>query len=157
MAAFFTATGRAHILSKFQGVAAPTNYYLVLITAAAAADEDTATFLGLTEIAAGNGYSSGGISVDPNATDFPTLTVDNGSGQTELLMKTFELLATGGPIPASGAGISQIVLTDDDAVLNDRPVYHVWDIPAALSPPLVLQANASPHEILPGRMYLENV
>jgi hypothetical protein len=149
----FTHTGRAHFLAKARGVAAPTNYHLVFITSAVAADEDTATFSGLTEIAAGNGYSSGGISLDPNTTDFPTLTVDNGSDESELLVKQIEVDASAGPIPASGDGVAQILLTDDNATLNSREVYLFWDV----DPAYVFPQDASAHTIDLGRIYAKNV
>ena len=47
-----------------------TTLYIALITSAVAPTVDTNTFSELTEIAAGNGYTAGGISLSRNSTDF---------------------------------------------------------------------------------------
>ena len=47
----------------FRGVTPPTNFYVALVTSATAPTADTNTFSELTEIAAGNGYTTGGYSL----------------------------------------------------------------------------------------------
>ena len=48
----------------------PTNFYIALVTSATAPDQDINTLSELTQIATGNGYSDGGYSLTPGATDF---------------------------------------------------------------------------------------
>lgn len=128
-----TVKGAAHFLAKARGVAAPTNYKLMLITNAATPTRDTQTFSGLTEIAAGNGYGSGGLTWNPNTTDFDQLVEDVSTNhRAELHLKDAVWTASGGPIPASGTGAYGMVLTDDNATINSREVYAYW--PATNAP-----------------------
>jgi hypothetical protein len=60
----------------FNAAALPTTFYAALVTSAGAPTADTNTLGELTEIAAGNGYTAGGISLSKNTTDFPSLTED---------------------------------------------------------------------------------
>ncbi|MCJ7776866.1 MAG: hypothetical protein MUP16_00910 [Sedimentisphaerales bacterium] len=53
----------------FPRTAMPTNLYVALVTAAVAPTVDTNTLGQLTEIAAGNGYTTGGYQLTPGATD----------------------------------------------------------------------------------------
>src|SRR4029434_11346309 len=56
--------------------AEPTALYLALVTSATAPTVDTNTKSELTEIANGNGYTTGGISLTRNATNFPVVEND---------------------------------------------------------------------------------
>ena len=71
----WTNKGKAHVLGvTFRGVSPPTNYYVALLTSASAPGVDTNTLSQLTEIAAGNGYTSGGYQLSRNSPDFDALT-----------------------------------------------------------------------------------
>lgn len=125
----WTNKGKAHVLDvTFRGTAAPTNYYVALVTSAAAPTADTNTLSQLTEITAGNGYTSGGISLTRNSTDFDSLVEDDTGDQGELQIKDLVWTASGGSIPGSGNGARYAVLTDDNVTVGSREVYIYWDL-----------------------------
>lgn len=74
----------------------------------------------LTEVANGNGYTTGGIAVALNSTDWPTETESDTAGRQyfERKLKTVSWTASGGNIPASGDGPKAVVLVDDAADPN---------------------------------------
>lgn len=104
----------------------PTVFYLLLVTADNVPTRSTNTFSELTEIAAGNGYTSGGISVARNTTDWDTSTENDSDNTLTILLKDETWTASGGSIPISGNAAAYVVLTDDNATLNSRDViaYH---------------------------------
>jgi hypothetical protein len=114
----------------YRGVTPPTNFYIALVTSAVAPNPDTNTFGELTQIAAGNGYTSGGIQLARNSTDFDVLTEDDVNDRALVQLKDIVWTATGGNIPASGAGARYAILTDDNAVLANREVINYWDLGA---------------------------
>ena len=74
----WTNKGKMSILDAyFRNNGAPTNFYVALVTSATAPDADTDTMGDVTEISAGNGYTSGGYQLSKNSTDFDTLTEDD--------------------------------------------------------------------------------
>lgn len=106
----------------------PTNRYVALVTSAAAPGPDTNTLGDLTQIATGNGYSDGGISLTPGATDYDVLTEDDGNDRGLIQIKDLVWTASGGPIPASGGGARYAVHTDDNGTVASREVEHYWDL-----------------------------
>jgi hypothetical protein len=125
----FTNKGKAFLLeSVFRGTALPTNYYVALVTSASAPTADTNTLSQLTEIAAGNGYTSGGISLTKNATDFDELNEDDSNDRGDMQIKDLVWTASGGSIPGSGDGARYAVLTDDNVTVGSREVYMWWDL-----------------------------
>jgi len=112
----------------FRNVGAPTNFYVALVTSATAPSATTNTLSDLTEIAAGNGYSSGGYQLTPNATDFDVLNENDVNNRGEIQIKDVTWTATGGSIPASGSGARYAVLTDDHATVGSREVIDYWDL-----------------------------
>lgn len=124
----WTNKGKALFLSTARGVALPTNFYVALVTSATAPIADTNTLSQLTEIAAGNGYTSGGISLTKNTTDFDVLTENDTNDRGELQIKDLVWTASGGSIPASGGGARYAVMTDDNVTVGSREVYHYWDL-----------------------------
>jgi hypothetical protein len=112
----------------FRNAAAPTNFYVALVTAAAAPGPDTNTLSDLTEIAAGNGYTAGGYSLSRNSTDFDSLTENDTDDRAELLIKDVVWTASGGPIPASGGGARYAVLLTDEGTVGNRQVVKYWDL-----------------------------
>lgn len=106
----------------------PTNFYLALVTAAAAPGPDTNILSDLTQIAAGNGYASGGYQLTPNTTDFDVMTEDDALDKAILQIKNIVWTAAGGAIPASGGAARYVVLTDDNVTVNSRQVIKYWDL-----------------------------
>lgn len=106
----------------------PTNFYLALVTSAVAPVADTNTFGQLTQIATGNGYTTGGFSLTPGATDFDVLTEDDTNDRGLIQIKDVVWTASGGPIPASGNGARYAVLTDDNVTEANREVLDYFDL-----------------------------
>jgi hypothetical protein len=125
----WTNKGKAKLLGwGYRGATIPTNFYVALVTSATAPIADTNTLSQLTEIAAGNGYTTGGYQLTPNGTDFDTLTEDDTADSGILMIKDLVWTASGGPIPASGNGARYAVLTDDNVTVGSREVYFYWDL-----------------------------
>ena len=125
----FTNRGKYHMLDvTFRNGTEPTSYYVALVTSAVAPTADTNTLSELTEIAAGNGYTSGGISVARNSTDFDTLTENDTNDRGEIQIKDLVWTASGGNLPASGSGARYAVLTDDNVTVGSRIVIAFWDL-----------------------------
>lgn len=134
----------------FRGVALPTNYYIILFTAASAPTKDTNTVSELTQIAAGNGYTAGGFQLSKNTTDFDTNTEDDTNDWALLQIKDVTWTAAGGTIPASGSGARYVGLTTDEATVADRQIIFWWDLGAdrsvASGQPFTLQDLAMRHK-----------
>lgn len=132
MASGWTNKGKALLLGiAFRDVAVPTNYYIGLVTDAATPGADTNTLSQLTEIADGNGYTTGGYSLTPGVTDFDTLTEDDSGDKGLVQIKDVVWTASGGSIPGSGDGARYAVLLDDNATVESREVYAWWDLDTA--------------------------
>src|SRR3990172_125690 len=86
----------------FRGTALPANVYIALVTSAVAPTVDTNTLGELTEIAAGNGYTTGGYQLTLNTTDFDTLIEDDTLDRALVQIKNVVWTASGGSIPPSG-------------------------------------------------------
>lgn len=110
----------------FRGATIPTNFYVALVTDAPT--PDTNVMSDLTEIAAGNGYTSGGYQLTPNSTDFDTLTEDDTNDLAKVLIKDVSWTASGGNIPSSGSDAAYAVLTNDNATVANRDVWAWWDL-----------------------------
>ena len=109
---------------------APTTYYVALVTSAVAPTADTNLMSELTEIAAGNGYTSGGQAVNRNSTDFDVLTEDDTNDRALVQIRDLVWTASGGNLPASGNGARYAVFTDDNATIANREVWAYWDLGA---------------------------
>lgn len=114
----------------FRNTGAPTNFFVALVTSAVTPTADTNTLSELTEIAAGNGYTSGGFSLSRNATDFDVLTEDDTNDKALVQVKDIVWTAAAGPIPASGSGARYAVLTTDEATVGNRQVIAFFDLSA---------------------------
>jgi hypothetical protein len=124
-----TNRGKFNMLGRyFRAVAFPTNLYIALVTSATAPVADTNLKSELTEIAGGNGYTTGGYSLTRNSTDFDVLTEDDGNDRALVQLKDIVWTAGGGPIPASGNGARYAVLTDDNATQGNREIEWFWDL-----------------------------
>lgn len=128
MASGWTNKGKARVLEiALANGSEPTAMNLALVTIAVAPTADLNTLGQLTEIAAGNGYTTGGISLTRNATNFPVVENDtNDRGDIDIPDQVWT--AAGGSIPASGAGARWAVLTDDNATIANREVWYWWDL-----------------------------
>jgi hypothetical protein len=125
----WTNRGKLSILDAyFRNNGAPTNFYVALVTSAVAPTADTNVLGDLTEIAAGNGYTSGGISLNRNATDFDTLTEDDANDRALIQIKDVVWTASGGTIPSGGDGARYAVLTDDNGTVANREVIGFWSL-----------------------------
>lgn len=105
-------------------------FAIFLATNAPPPTADTNLKTDLTEIATGNGYAAGGINVARNSTDWDTLTEDDTLDIAFTQLKDITWTASGGPIPASGAGARWAILTDQHATLASREVLVFWDLAA---------------------------
>jgi hypothetical protein len=125
----FTNKGKWHLFNTvFRNVAEKTNYYVALVTSAAAPTADTNTLSQLTEIAAGNGYTTGGFQLTPGSTDWDSITENDTDDRGETQIKDVAWTASGGSIPGSGSGARYAVLTDDNGTVGSREVYAFWDL-----------------------------
>lgn len=129
MASGVTNRGKFWLLNQqFRNPTEPTVLYVALCTSAATPTVDINTFSELTEIAAGNGYTAGGISLARNSTDFDVLTEDDATDVAFVQIKDVVWTASGGTLPASGGGARWAILTDDNATQGSREVYAWWDL-----------------------------
>lgn len=106
----------------------PTNHYVALCTGAIVPTVDMNTLAELTEIAAGNGYSTGGISLTPGSTDFDVNTESDVSDYGMVQIKDLVWSASGGSIPASGAVPKYAILLTDEATVANRQIIAAWDL-----------------------------
>ena len=121
----FTNKGKARLLSTFyRAVALPTNLYMALCTNAVAPNADTNTLSELTQVTAGTGYTAGGMSLTPGATDFDVLIEDDTNDRGLVQIKNLVWTASGGSI----SNIYYAVLTDDNVTEGSREVYNYWDL-----------------------------
>ena len=125
----FTNKGKYKLLGwGLRGVAVETNLYIALVTSAVAPVADTNTFGQLTEITAGNGYTTGGYQLTPGDTDLDVWTEDDANDRGLIQLKDIVWTASGGSIPSAGDGARYAVLIDDNGTVADREVYAFWDL-----------------------------
>lgn len=105
-----------------------TNYYIFLALASAAPTADTNVKSDLNEIATGNGYIAGGISLNRDATDWDVLTEDDTNDRALIQLKDITWTASGGNLPSSGNGARYAVVTDDNATPANREVWWYFDL-----------------------------
>lgn len=120
----------AYLLGQwvFRAVALPTNFYVALLTSATTPTVDTNLMSDVTQIATGNGYSSGGYQLTPGTTDFDSNVENDTNDRAELQIKDVVWTASGGPIPASGSGARWAVLTTDEATVANRQILAFFDL-----------------------------
>lgn len=123
----WTNRGKYKVLGwSFRQETMETNLYVALVKSTPDADDNLMS--DLTEIAAGNGYTSGGYQLTPNSTDFDTWAEDDGNDKATLKIKNVLWTASGGPIPSDSNDATYAVLTDDHATVGSREVYCYWNI-----------------------------
>lgn len=129
MASFMTNRGKFRMFNGyFRAVAIPVNFNIMLFNDTTTPTVDTNTVADLTEIPAGNGYTTGGISVARNATDFDVLNEDDTLNEALLQILDIVWTAAGGPLPVSGTGARWAGLVDDNVTINSRDIVAVFDL-----------------------------
>jgi hypothetical protein len=114
----------------FRGVALPSNFYVALVQSPP--DQDTNLLSDLTEVPDLNGYTEGGVVLNPDGTDFDQNDENDTDDRNELQIKDVTWTATG-DLPSSGGGATHAVLLDDNATPADRFVLAYWDLGGARS------------------------
>ena len=115
----------------FRGAAIPGDAFAVfLATSATAPTADHNLKTDLTEIAAGQGYSAGGLNVARDSTDWDVLTEDDSGDLAKIQIKDLVWTASGGNLPASGNGARYAGLTDQHATVGSRMLLAYWDLTA---------------------------
>lgn len=125
----WTNRGAFRVLQAFfRNASVPTNLFAALVTSAVAPVVDTNTFSELTEVASGNGYTAGGISLSRNSTDFDVLTEDDTNDRALIQIRDLVWTASGGSLPGSGSGARYAILTDDNGTQGSRDIINSWDL-----------------------------
>lgn len=112
----------------FRGAAAPTTFYMALHTSAIAPDQDRNLMSDMTEIAAGNGYTSGGVAVARSAVGFDVYTEDDTNNRALVQCADITWTASGGSLPGSGSGARYASLVDDNATVGSRQIIGTFDL-----------------------------
>lgn len=124
----WTNRGAYRMLSWLRGGTVPANFYAALVCNTNAPVLNTILFSELDEIAEANGYTSGGIIVNTDSTDWDTISQDNANTRSYVQLKDYVWTADGGPIPGSGDGARYLVILDNTATVGDREVYFYHDL-----------------------------
>jgi len=106
----------------------PANFFVALFTSATTPTVDTNTLSQLTQVATGNGYVDGGISVARDTTDWDSRVEDDTDDRAEFQIKDLVFTASGGPIPASGNGARWAALTTDEVTVANRQIIAFFDL-----------------------------
>ena len=124
-----TNRGKRVILEEFfRNPTEFTNLFAVLCTSTTTPTVDTNTLSELTQIASGNGYTTNGISLSRNSTDFDVLTEDDTLDRAFIQIRDLVWTASVGSLPASGLGARWAALTDDNVTPGSRQVIAYWDL-----------------------------
>lgn len=125
----WTNRGAFLLLQLFtRGTSPATTFYLALVDSSVAPTVDINTLSQLGEIPAGNGYTSGGIAVARNNTDFDAMTEDDATDKAYAQIKDLVWTASGGTLPGSGSGARYAVLLTDEGTVANRQVIAAWDL-----------------------------
>jgi len=120
----FTNKGKYRLLETLRGVSLPSNMYVALCTSAAAPTQDTDTLSEMTQIGTSTGYTSGGISLNMDTTDWSAIVEDDTNDDSEITIKELVWTASGGTLGAA----RYAVLTDDNATEDDREIWAYYDL-----------------------------
>lgn len=125
-----TNRGKYRLLQwPFNSQALPSNFYAALFTAANAPSATTSTRASLTQIASGNGYTAGGISLNLNTTDFPSITQDDTNNLAKILVRNLTWTASGGDLPSDDVGARYMALCSGTTSSDDIIAW--WDLGAS--------------------------
>jgi len=129
MASLMTNRGKYLILQGvFRNTGLPTNIYMALADQTTTPTVDHNTFSEHTEIPAGNGYTSGGMSLARNATDWDVLTEDDTNDRALVQAKDLVWTAAGGNLPGSGTGARWLDCIDDNVTIGSRQIIGAFDL-----------------------------
>lgn len=129
MASGWTNKGKYSVLGwVYRADTEPTNFYMALFTSAVSPTVDINTFSELTQIVAGNGYTTGGYQLTAGSTDWDVHTEDDTNDWALVQNKDIVWTASGGSIPLSGDGARWACLTDDNVTEGDRLILHWFDL-----------------------------
>lgn len=129
MASIFTNKGLYKALGIWlRGETAPTTFYAALGTNDTPPTVDTNTMTDVSEIATGNGYSSGGNAVARSSTGFDVWTEDDTNDRAFVQAADVTYTASGGSLPGSGNGARWMFITDDNGTVASREVYGAFDL-----------------------------
>lgn len=121
MASGSTDRGKFQMLKyAFDATTVPSTYYLALCTATTTPTKATNVFSDLTEVSAGNGYTSGGSSLTAD-TNFTVTEVDSTVG-AKVVVDNVTWTASGGDLP-SGDGARWAVLLDGNTSSSNVLAY----------------------------------
>lgn len=126
----WTNRGKYNTLALYRGVSVPANFFVALLTSTTPPTADSNTMADVSQIAAGNGYTSGGVSVSLNTTDFDVLTEDDTNDRALVQLKDIVFTASGGSLPASGNGVHYVALIGPNATVANREIWQFWDLTA---------------------------
>lgn len=127
MASFVTNRGMFLILAMaFRNT--DESLYLVLLTNDTPPTVDANTLADVSEMAAGNGYTSGGQAITRNSTDFDSLVEDDTGDSATILIKDIAWTASGGTLPASGNSPAYWGLTTGEVTVSARQLIAYGDI-----------------------------
>jgi hypothetical protein len=126
--------GRTSLPSKFKAA-------LVKATYTPNADHATWADVSANEIGTGNGYSAGGIDVESSSTGFTADAQDDTGDTGDVTLKDLVYTASGGTIPAAGAGARYLVLMDFNATQANGQLIAVYDLAADKSSDVSITAS----------------
>jgi hypothetical protein len=118
-----TNRGKFRILQVFfRNQSVPATFYLALAKATVTPTVDTNTLNELAEVAAGNGYTAGGVAVARSAAAWDVLTEDDATDRALVQMADVAFTASGGTLPSDAVGATYVLLLDDNATPASRDV-----------------------------------
>lgn len=124
----FTNRGKLLMLQGyFAGSGIPSNFYMALCTSGVTPTDTTNTLSDLFEVATGNGYTAGGMSLNRNTTDFSTLTEDDANHRASVILRDLVWTAAGGNLPSS-SGARWAVLTTSGSSNVTRHIIAYFDL-----------------------------
>jgi hypothetical protein len=123
-----TNRGKLRLLNFFGSTNTPATFRVFLLTPATAPTAGTNTISAVTQVAQGNGYNTGGMTIALNTTDFDTFTEQDGSTNALVQLRDLVWTASGGPIPASGSGARYAFLGNYTSTLASTEMWCWWDL-----------------------------
>lgn len=127
MASGWTNRGKLKFLQRLHaGTSLPSNFYVALVTSTPS--PDTNVLGDLSQINTGNGYSSGGVQVGLDTTDWTGATEDDTNVKAKIKLTDAIFAASGGAIPNGGSNPTYAVLTDDNGTVANREVLYYWSL-----------------------------
>lgn len=104
-----------------------TQFYIALCSSTTTPTVDTNTLSELTEVAAGNGYTSGGVAVERSSVGFDTVSEDDSGDLASFKIKDISWTFSG-TFPASGNPARWAVLITDEGTIGNRQVIAWWGL-----------------------------